>query len=69
VPARAGHALGLEHTSTFDDIMYFIGYGGDITEYFARFRRELRERSDIATTNGLSPADVGRLRALYEGVD
>lgn len=64
-----GHALGLEHTDAFSDIMYFFGFGGDIMEYFARFRRELRERSDIATTSGLSVDDVGRLRALYDRSD
>jgi hypothetical protein len=62
-----GHALGLEHTDGFDDIMYFFGFGGDITEYFGRFREQLRERSDIATRNGLSAADLGRLQALYDG--
>jgi len=64
-----GHALGLEHTDAFADIMYFFGLGGDITEYFARFRRELRERSDIAKTNGLSADDIGRLQALYDDSD
>lgn len=64
-----GHALGLEHTAAFADIMYFFGLGGDITEYFARFRRQLRERSDIARANGLSPDDVGRLQALYDDSD
>jgi hypothetical protein len=60
-----GHALGLEHTAVFDDIMYFFGYGGDIVEYFARFRRELRARDDIAGQSGLSRNDVATLRALY----
>jgi hypothetical protein len=62
-----GHALGLSHTRDFRDIMYFFGYGGDVTEYFARYRRAITSRSDIATASGLSPADVGRLRALYSG--
>lgn len=60
-----GHALGLTHTASFDDIMYFFGYGGDIVEYFNRYRRQLRSRSDIARVSGLSEADIRRLRALY----
>ena len=60
-----GHALGLEHTNDFRDIMYFFGYGGDIVEYFQRYRRQLRSRSDIASVSGLSDGDVRRLRALY----
>lgn len=60
-----GHALGLQHTSDFRDIMYFFGYGGDIVQYFQRYRAQLRSRSDIAKTSGLSEGDVGRLKALY----
>jgi len=60
-----GHALGLSHTASFDDIMYFFGYGGDIVEYFSRYRRELRARADIAQRSGLSNGDIKRLRALY----
>jgi len=60
-----GHALGLQHTSDFRDIMYFFGYGGDIVEYFSRYRRQLRSRDDIARASGLSEGDVRRLRGLY----
>lgn len=60
-----GHALGLTHTSDFRDIMYFFGFGGDIVEYFERYRRQLRVRDDIATVAGVSAADVSRLRAMY----
>jgi hypothetical protein len=60
-----GHALGLSHTASFDDIMYYFGYGGDIVEFFSRYRRQLRSRSDIARVAGLSDADIKRLRALY----
>jgi len=60
-----GHALGLAHTRDFRDIMYFFGYGGDIVEFFSRYRRQLRSRADIATVSGLSDADIGRLRAIY----
>jgi matrixin len=60
-----GHAIGLAHTSEFVDIMYFFGYGGDIGEYFGRYRRQLRFRDDIAATSGLSDTDVSRLRAMY----
>ena len=60
-----GHALGLEHTSDFRDIMYFFGYGGDIVEYFARYRRQLKSRADIVSVSGLSDADITRLRSLH----
>jgi hypothetical protein len=54
---ESGHALGLEHTNQFADIMYSFGYGGDITEYFGRYRRKLSVREDIRKNAGLSPAD------------
>jgi hypothetical protein len=58
-----GHALGLAHTADDRDIMYSFGYGGDIVEYFARFRRMLSARSDIPRASGLSDADIERLRS------
>jgi hypothetical protein len=60
-----GHALGLAHTANFDDIMYFFGFGGDIPQFFGRYRDQLRSRNDIAKYSGLSAADVSRVRALY----
>ena len=60
-----GHALGLRHSDRFADIMYFFGFGGDIPEFFGRYRRQLHERGDIATTPGISAGDLGQLRALY----
>jgi hypothetical protein len=62
-----GHALGLSHTASFDDVMYFFGYGGDIVEFFGRYRRQLRSRADMTRVSGLSPADIKRLRTLYAG--
>jgi hypothetical protein len=59
-----GHALGLGHTADDRDIMYSFGYGGDIVDYFARYRRRITARRDIPSTPGLSDADAGRLRAL-----
>jgi hypothetical protein len=61
-----GHALGLEHTAEFDDIMYFFGYGGDIPGFFGRHRDRLQAREDLATVTGLSSGDLRQLRALYE---
>ena len=58
-----GHALGLEHTADYRDIMYAFGYGGDIPEYFMRYRRQLRSRADIASTPGLSAGDIARLKS------
>jgi hypothetical protein len=63
---ETGHALGLAHTADFDDIMYSFQYGGDIPEYFARYRRKLRTREDIARHSGLSDTDGRRLRELWE---
>jgi matrixin len=62
-----GHALGLVHTRDFRDVMYFFGYGGDIGEFFGRYRARLHARGDIANVSGLSTGDVGQLRALYGG--
>jgi Matrixin len=50
---ESGHALGHPHTSNFDSIMYSFGYGGDILEYFARYRRKLSKREDIPTRSGI----------------
>jgi hypothetical protein len=60
-----GHALGLVHTAEFEDVMYFFGFGGDIPEFFRRYRRTLRERADIRASPGLSAGDVDQLEALY----
>ncbi|HEV3215332.1 MAG TPA: matrixin family metalloprotease [Vicinamibacterales bacterium] len=60
-----GHALGLEHTRDFRDIMYFFGYGGSSAEYFGRYRAKLYAREDIAGASGLSEGDVTRLRTIY----
>jgi hypothetical protein len=60
-----GHALGLPHTRDFRDIMFSFGYGGDIAEYFNRYRKQLSSRSDIASVSGLSDSDVSHIRAAY----
>ena len=60
-----GHALGLEHTDEFRDIMYFFGYGGDIPGFFNRYRMQLKTRPDIAKFPGVSADDVARVRAIY----
>lgn len=59
---ESGHALGLGHTDRFADIMYSFGFGGDIREYFARYRRKIAARQDIRNTSGASEADGERLR-------
>ncbi len=58
---ESGHALGLPHTRNFADIMYSFQYGGDITEYFARYRRKLTTRADIKKNPGMSPDDRAHL--------
>lgn len=60
-----GHALGLAHTSDYADIMYAFGFGGDVEEYFMRFRRQIDVRDDLRGLSGLSDSDRARVRALY----
>jgi hypothetical protein len=60
-----GHALGLEHTAEFADIMYFFGFGGDIPRFFGRYREELNLREDIANVPGVSEGDLAQLQVLY----
>jgi hypothetical protein len=63
---ETGHALGLPHTAAFDDIMYSFQYGGDIPEYFGRYRRKLHARDDIRKNAGMSEADR---KHLVEAID
>src|ERR1700691_3788283 len=58
---ESGHALGLAHTAVFEDIMYSFQFGGNIEEYFGRYRRKLATRADIAKNSGMSAADRARL--------
>jgi hypothetical protein len=60
---ESGHALGLAHTSNFEDIMYNFQYGGNIEEYFGRYRRKLAVREDIKRNSGLSALDRERIAA------
>jgi predicted Zn-dependent protease len=63
-----GHALGLAHTDNFRDIMYRFQRPDDGERYFGGFKKLLTSAADIGspTATGLSPQDVGRLRALYD---
>jgi Matrixin len=60
-----GHALGMPHTRSFADIMYSFEYGGNILEYFGRYRRKLSTLDDIRHIHGLSPEDERRLLAIW----
>jgi len=62
-----GHAVGLEHTRNFDDIMYLFRQPGDGPRYFGNYRKLLRSADDIGsgTATGLSAYDVQTLRKLY----
>jgi len=62
---ETGHALGLQHTAAFADIMYSFQYGGDIPEYFGRYRRLLSVRADIRKHPGMSADDRRRITQLY----
>ena len=61
-----GHAVGMIHTSNFEDIMYSFGFGGDIVKYFMRYRDKLNSRVDIKKYSGLSAGDVDVLRSFYK---
>ena len=62
-----GHALGLQHTANFSDIMYLFRRPGDGERYFGNYRSLLKTADDVGSVNatGLSPADVDVLRSLY----
>lgn len=60
-----GHAIGLTHTDNFRDIMYTFQHGGDIKGYFQRYRKPLRERTDLRTLSPFSDNDLARLHTLY----
>lgn len=63
---ETGHALGLQHTDVFADIMYSFQFGGDIDEYFGRYRRKLHARDDIRKNSGMSDADRDALHAVLD---
>ncbi len=63
---ETGHALGLSHTANFEDIMYSFQFGGDIAEYFGRYRRKLKTRTDIRGQAGMSATDRARLAAVLK---
>ncbi|MDE3167235.1 MAG: hypothetical protein KGN36_15635 [Acidobacteriota bacterium] len=62
---ESGHALGLRHTADFGDIMYDFQYGGDITEYFGRYIRQLTRRRDIRKISGISLNDRAQLMRIF----
>ena len=63
-----GHALGMEHTTDINTIMYLFRQPDDGATFFGAYRRRLKSADDIgsATATGLSPDDVTALRALYD---
>ena len=63
---EAGHAFGLQHTRNFEDIMYSFQYGGDLEEYFQRYRRKLTRREDIRKHSGIAPGDLRQLKAVLK---
>ena len=63
---ETGHALGLAHTADFADIMYSFQYGGDIPEYFGRYRRLIESRADIRKHSGMSAADRQRVTERFK---
>jgi hypothetical protein len=61
---QIGHALGLSDTTNPEDAMFSFHYGGDLENYFLRFRNRLQSRTDIRRLSGLSANDIAALRAL-----
>lgn len=61
-----GHAFGLQHTAEYADIMYTFQKGGDIPEYFQRFRRTLHSRADLAQASALSEGDKAQIREMSQ---
>ena len=61
---ESGHGLGLRHTAEFSDIMYYFGFGGEIVEYFGRYRRGLAAREDIRNRSGIASDDERQLRGV-----
>jgi len=45
--------------------MYSFQYGGDIVEYFARYRRNLKVRDDIRRNSGLNDRDARLLTGAH----
>jgi predicted Zn-dependent protease len=62
---ESGHALGLPHTASFEDIMYSFQYGGDLVAYFSRYRGQLDSRARIRERSGISAADRRKLLEIY----
>jgi hypothetical protein len=61
---EAGHGLGLRHTREFADIMYNFQFGGDLAEYFQRYRRKLNSRADFPKHSAIAEGDLQQLKAI-----
>jgi hypothetical protein len=62
-----GHALGLPHTTNFDDIMYLFRLPGDGVRYFQNYRQRLGPAGEVGVAaSGLSRDDIRALQELYD---
>jgi len=63
-----GHALGLEHTTDINTIMYLFRQPGDGDRFFGAYAQRAHSLDDIGSerATGLSPDDVTALRTLYD---
>lgn len=61
---EAGHGLGLRHTREFSDIMYSFQFGGDLAEYFQRYRRKLSTRADFPKHSAIAEGDLHQLKSI-----
>ena len=63
---EAGHGFGLRHTREFADIMYNFQFGGDLAEYFQRYRRKLAGRADFPQHSAIAPGDLEQLNSILK---
>ena len=61
---EAGHGIGLRHTREFADIMYNFQFGGDLAEYFQRYRRKLASRADFPKHSAIATGDIEQLNSI-----
>ena len=63
-----GHAIGLEHTTDINTIMYLFRQLGDSERFFGAYAQRVRSMEDIGSdqATGLSPDDVAALKKLYQ---
>jgi predicted Zn-dependent protease len=62
---EVGHALGLDHTDAYGDVMYEFRAPNEVLRYFRAYRDRLRWRTDLRWRSPISRKDLEQLRDLY----